>query len=523
MASGASPVPMMPLARRAAAVRAGIPGVRLGRPALGFAMLAALVVGYQVSLDALRVLAGLAGAMVLVVVVVFPGFFYRLFVIGLGFLLVGYAFGGRAFAHLGHSPVYVGEIVLTLGLLAALTNPRRFAVFRSPIGWLYLLFATWGAIRAVPYLSVYGIDTLRDSVTWAYGVFAVLVVGLATGPRWLPAVLQRYSWWLPWLLIWLPIGMLVGQVFPHLLPMAQESGQSMVFIKPSEGGVHLAGVATFLLLGLHRSPGLRVHRGLLGNQWFLGGLCILAFAGIAVLGRGGALAVLVSICTILALRPVIAAPRMAIVAAGAVTGVLLLQASNFSIEMGRRDFSAYQLTSNLLSIVGDAPEDERNLQQTRDWRLRWWTTIVNYTVYGPYFWTGKGFGVSLPIDDGIKEDTFNRSPHSAHMTVLARMGVPGEIAWLLLQSSFGFSMLAAYFRARRLGREWWARLNLWILAYWLAFLVAMSFGVYLEGPYGGIWFWCLLGFGIALLEAQRSDVRSRHVASREPYEAAARS
>jgi peptidoglycan/LPS O-acetylase OafA/YrhL len=109
------------------------------------------------------------------------------------------------------------------------------------------------------------------------------------------------------------------------------------------------------------------------------------------------------------------------------------------------------------------------------------------------------------------------------MTVLARMGVPGEIAWLLLQSSFGFSMLAAYFRARRLGREWWARLNLWILAYWLAFLVAMSFGVYLEGPYGGIWFWCLLGFGIALLEAQRSDVRSRHVASREPYEAAARS
>jgi hypothetical protein len=504
-------------------VLAGARGSLVAWGALGLAVPTAIFVGYQVTVDAIRALAGLAGAMVLLILVVFPGFFYRLFLSALGLLLVGYAFGGRAFAHVGSSPVFIGEVVLATGLLAAVTNRRRFAFFRSPIGWLYLLFATWGAIRAIPYLPIYGIDTLRDSVTWAYGIFAIFVVGIAAGEHWLPTALQRYAWWLPLFLIWLPIAMIVGQVFPHLLPMAAESGQPMVFIKPSEGGVHLAGAATFLLLGLHRSPELRFHRGLLGHQWFLAGCCIVGFIGVAVLGRGGALAVMVSMFAVLMLRPVIAAPRMALVAAAGVTGVLLLQASNFEIEMGRRDFSAYQFTSNLLSIVGDTPEDEVNLQQTRDWRLRWWTTIVNYTIYGPYFWTGKGFGVSLPIDDGIKEDTFNRSPHSAHMTVLARMGVPGEIAWILLQSSFGFSMLAAYLRARRHNREWWARLNLWVLAYWLAFLVAMSFGVYLEGPYGGIWFWCLLGFGIAVLGAQPTDGDARPVVAREPYEAAARS
>jgi len=230
--------------------------------------------------------------------------------------------------------------------------------------------------------------------------------------------------------------------------------------------------------------------------------CTVAFIAIAVFGRGGALSVIMAIFAVMVFRPIVAIPKMVLVGGLALGTASLLLALNVSIELGRRDFSVYQLTSNLMSIVGDTPDDEKNLQQTRDWRLRWWTKIIDYTVYGRYFWTGKGFGVSLPVDDGIKEDTFNRSPHSAHMTVLARMGVPGEILWILLQGSFGLSMMAAYLRARRRGQEWWARLNLWILAYWLAFVVAMSFGVYLEGPYGGIWFWSLMGLGVAVLQAQ---------------------
>ena len=48
-------------------------------------------------------------------------------------------------------------------------------------------------------------------------------------------------------------------------------------------------------------------------------------------------------------------------------------------------------------------------------------------------------------------------------------------------------------------------MNLWILSFWLAFMVNAAFDVYLEGPQGGIWFWCLIGFGIAALEAQRAE------------------
>ena len=89
------------------------------------------------------------------------------------------------------------------------------------------------------------------------------------------------------------------------------------------------------------------------------------------------------------------------------------------------------------------------------------------------------------------------------MTVLARAGVPGLVLWVLLQGTFAWSLATAYFRARRDRQEWWARVNLWVLAFWLAFMVNASVDVFLEGPQGGIWFWCLIGFGIAALEAQR--------------------
>jgi len=102
--------------------------------------------------------------------------------------------------------------------------------------------------------------------------------------------------------------------------------------------------------------------------------------------------------------------------------------------------------------------------------------------------------------------------------VLARAGVPGLAVWTLLQSTFALSLLIAFFKARRERREWWARMNLWILSFWLAFTVNAAFDVFIEGPQGGVWFWCLIGFGIAALEAQRAE-RSE---SRQPARAQAR-
>jgi hypothetical protein len=67
-------------------------------------------------------------------------------------------------------------------------------------------------------------------------------------------------------------------------------------------------------------------------------------------------------------------------------------------------------------------------------------------------------------------------------------------------------MLLAYLRAHMAGAWWWARVDLWILSYWCACLVNAAFDVFLEGPQGGIWFWSIVGLGIAVLELQRQTL-----------------
>jgi O-antigen ligase len=157
------------------------------------------------------------------------------------------------------------------------------------------------------------------------------------------------------------------------------------------------------------------------------------------------------------------------------------------------------MIENFLSIFGSSPEP--GLEGSKQFRLAWWGEIVNYTVFGDYFWTGKGFGVNLADADGFQStvDHSLRSPHNSNMTVLARMGVPGVILWLLLQGLFGIGLLRATLAFRRAGEAHLALIGGLVLAYWLAMMVDTSFDPYLEGPQGGIWFWTIFGLGLVVM------------------------
>jgi O-antigen ligase len=247
-------------------------------------------------------------------------------------------------------------------------------------------------------------------------------------------------------------------------------------------------------------------------DWVWWGLWVVSVIIAVATSRGGLLSVIGAFSVVLALRPRSRWWKPAVVTT--VLGVAFF-ASNITIDVGlNRKISARQLVANVLSI-GDSKQD-LDLSGTREWRLAWWGDIVDYTVFGTYRWTGKGFGVNLGTDDGYRtgeRDSPTRSPHSVHMTVLARAGVPGLALWVALQVAFVLALVRACRRARRRGWDWWRRANLWILAYWAALLVNGSFDVYLEGPQGGIWFWCIFGLGIAAVEAQR------RLAVRAPSEA----
>jgi hypothetical protein len=181
--------------------------------------------------------------------------------------------------------------------------------------------------------------------------------------------------------------------------------------------------------------------------------------------------------------------------------LLLVAVSGVRIQMpGReREISFAQVVANLGSVGGYSRTGD--LDDTKQWRLEWWRDIYRYTVQGSYFWNGKGFGVNLADEDDyqVQEDGSLRAPHSAHMTMLARGGVPGLILWLLVHLSWGGALAGAYLRSRRAGDERWAGLFLFLLAYGMAFLINTSFDVYLEGPMGGIWYWTVYGVGLAAL------------------------
>ena len=134
-----------------------------------------------------------------------------------------------------------------------------------------------------------------------------------------------------------------------------------------------------------------------------------------------------------------------------------------------------------------------------------WTDIVNYTVFGPHFWDGKGYGICLANDDGyqVGADNSLRSPHNGHLTILARSGVPGFVLWATLQGSWFVAILRSVVSSHRLKRSNWCALFAFLLSYWMAFMVNISFDVFIEGPMGGVWFWSVFGVGIAAVEVYR--------------------
>jgi len=162
-----------------------------------------------------------------------------------------------------------------------------------------------------------------------------------------------------------------------------------------------------------------------------------------------------------------------------------------------------QLIENIRSLFTDVPDP--GLEGTKNFRLAWWGTIVDYTVFGEHFWTGKGFGVNLADDDGFQStaDGSLRAPHNSHLTVLARMGVPGFLLWVALQAAFAVGLLRALYASRLRGSTVLAGTAAWLLAYWVAMMIATSFDPYLEGPQGGIWYWVVIGAGLVVMRLTR--------------------
>jgi hypothetical protein len=376
-----------------------------------------------------------------------------------------------------------------------------------------VVLGLWGTSRTVPYVGRFGSDAFRDAAVWGYGVFTLAVAACVVKRRALPDVVAHYAVWARRLVFFMPIGVIIGRFFGSLLPHMPGTETPILSTKAGDAAVHLAGAAAFMLAGFSgEDPRVRAR----GDRAFW--ICwILGFIIVGAQTRGGLVAITGALFVLATLDPVSSGRRflfgtaIALIAAGLLFAYTANEAPR-SQNAGAddRQISLRQVADNARSITGTAARARGNLDATKQWRLDWWNVIIDYTVHGQYFWKGKGFGINLADDDGFQVADGGpplRSPHSVYMTVLARMGVPGALMFYVLMAWFAISMVLASFRARRVGAWWAARLDLWILSYWSAFLINAGFDVYLEGPQGGIWFWCVMGLGLAALETQRRELR----------------
>ena len=421
----------------------------------------------------------------------FPGADRYLFVLGLA--LTGYAVMGRGFAYVGMPPLFIGEMLLGIGVLLWISGRSvRQSLSSAPMA-LLMVMIVWVTIRTVPYIGTYGVDAPRDAMIAGYALFAFIVAGFVLDrPDRLRTLLRRYK---TFVLIVISLGwtlyLLYRQV-PEIFPRWPWAETRMVNPKPGDLLVHLAGATAFLVLGFRRS-----------TPWVI--TLLLLGVAVGMIGtRGGMIGYVLALAVFAVMKPPTAKfGRLVYAIVLFAVLALIVDTSSLETSEGSRTLTTEQIVDNVLSIFGRS--DTFELNTTAEWRMQWWTKITDYTVFGPYFWTGKGFGVNLAEDDGfsVSDDQALRSPHNGHLTMLARGGVPGVLLWLAVHISWVVLVLRAWLDARRARRYTWMGVFAFIMVYWTAGMINAAFDVYLEGPMGAIWFWTFFGLGIACTRLYR--------------------
>ena len=433
-------------------------------------------------------------------------FFLRI----LSFTLIGYAYGNKGFAYIGITPFYIDSLTFTTAVVVLILRPRWFLRIKDPAVALLSLFMIWGAVRTIPFIATYGIDALRDSVIWAWGLIALAVAHLVCQSLQLRAIVSWYGITMRWFVAWIPLAFLIYILMGDTLarwPWGPESGVPIIFFKGGDVGVQLAGILAFLLI---ITPALQNSTPLLFS-WITLPCWLASFVVAASINRGGFLALLIASAFV-----TYCARFKRVAALGLVLGLFVMlgvfsSANKILPEYRRGDraISVEQLSTNIQSIFTDV--DNFGGTGTKHWRLEWWNSIIAYTFDGEYFWTGKGFGINLADDDGfqVTADRSLRSPHNGHLTILARMGVPGFVLWILFLLTLLSRLWTRHKKWKSLGQDFQAGVCIWTLTFLGAALINATFDVYLEGPMGGIWFWSLTGLAIGLIN-QRPVAKDAH-------------
>jgi O-antigen ligase len=413
----------------------------------------------------------------------------------IGLLLGGYLLFDKAFAYLRlpGTPLYVSEMVLAVGVTAALVGTRWFRIplRDEPILALLGAFALWGLIRTLPGIPTYRLDAVRDAALWYYSLFAFLIcAALARWPELLDRLMGQLARLTPWLLLWLPLAVV-------LTPLADDAPSvpfSSISVLTHKTGN--AAVAALLALGCMWVVG-GARRARSRTWWSVLALVVIALA--ATQNRGGLIGAVAGATIGLAfLRNRLGlVARVVIITA---VGLGLASLLSLRIPIGGlqgRDFSADQLVANVVSLGGK--EESGNLGGTVEGRQQLWTRVLHKQINDGRLIDGSGFGQNLAAEVGVYDDGKEslRNPHNSHLHILARMGVVGIVLWIALWLAWYWRLVTACRWLAESGLHRRRQVAVLSLMVTTAIMVSAFFDPQLEGPQVAALLWTTFGVGLA--------------------------
>ncbi|MEZ5403265.1 MAG: O-antigen ligase family protein [Bryobacteraceae bacterium] len=405
---------------------------------------------------------------------------------------------GKGPTYLGLPPLYISEMALGVGLLWLIDTEgvsRTFWPEHSVMVALLACLLLLGSLILITDVGK-GIEAFRDAAMWYYGLFFYIGYRLARDPmgdrvwRILCVAWACALVWGTFDQVTLRLTGVAPSTFGPTLPWR---GEKLLFNSTNELVEHMM-LATLILF----NP--RLHRGQFG-LWRLP-LTLVSVAALAEVavsrGRGVKVGVALSVLLLVALR---FAPGKALTASRRVAAAAVLAVV---VSVGGLAFYTDEFL-RLTQLDRFAHADPSSASGTAYWRLVWWKrlwTVVN--EQNPAF--GLGFGDSLNIYNPYLHGDENnkwpvRSPHNYNVTVFARMGYVGAALW----ASILVMGLAGLFRRAWRGRapdgELYSEERRDEIAFWISVMIITwinaTFGVLMEGPVLGPWFWLALGLGWA--------------------------
>jgi hypothetical protein len=417
-----------------------------------------------------------------------------LFLVGLlaGYLLLDYGFMQARIPPVGFG-VPLGELFL-LAVLATTNLPVLASRFAAAF-WALPLFLWWaiGFSRLFADSLGRGFWAFRDATQIIESLYILVGFAIAADMQNINTVIRALA------VIIITAGV-YGLCYPFRPEIAAlspvlygASGETVPII----GTLSLAGTnliwASFYLLTTGR-------RGMATKLLPMAGCFLIAFAVLIVQQRTTYFQLIGVMLLLLAFRPKALGPfALTIPVILLLVGVITAFGLHISGRLTNVSFDF--LIEHVKAIAGSGPHQSGQLAAAAGGvglRYDWWERIYRHvTEDGVNVLTGLGYGV--PLTDFYDERGVRvREPHNSYISLVARLGVIGFVAWFWLQIELFRSWLRIYRQCRLLAWRAGEEFLLLVLAFSLLVLISAFGEDTMEKPYVTIPYYALWGLVLRL-------------------------